>query len=89
MASEDAYFSYAIQGVHNYAKDVAYQLGLLIDNDYVRSLMDFERYIEGGRLDTFRELFQDVDEDTVRRYARASVMMLEDMDKSSTHLHIQ
>ncbi|RYR38803.1 hypothetical protein Ahy_A09g043988 [Arachis hypogaea] len=104
-------------------QDVAYHLGLPIDDQYDSGcLTDFPRYIEGGRppwvwfeellgvlspancIDkftvkctwfekTFSELPQRADEETVRRYARAYIMMLLSTQlfgkKSSIRLHIQ
>ncbi|XP_072084545.1 protein MAIN-LIKE 1-like [Arachis hypogaea] len=78
-------------------QDVAYQLGLPIDGQYVsRCLTDSKQYIEGGRgmgLETFSDLPEGADEETVRRYARACIMILLSMqlfnDKSGTHMHIR
>ncbi|RYR07604.1 hypothetical protein Ahy_B05g074994 [Arachis hypogaea] len=76
-------------------QDVVYYLGLPIDDQYVSGcLRDFERHIEGGRAawDTFSELPQGTNNEMVRRYARAYIMMLLSTqlfrDKSSTRLHI-
>ncbi|XP_025634670.1 protein MAIN-LIKE 1-like [Arachis hypogaea] len=87
-------------------QDVAYQLGLPVDGDYVSGcLTDFHLYIEGGRpawkwfhellgvlppenqvqkfavnctwfQETFAECPDGADEETVRRFARAYIMML-------------
>ncbi|RYR12990.1 hypothetical protein Ahy_B04g070227 isoform G [Arachis hypogaea] len=60
-------------------QDVAYQLGLPVDGRYVSGcLSEFHIYIEGGRpaWETFGECPEGADEDTVRRYARAYIMML-------------
>ncbi|RYQ91116.1 hypothetical protein Ahy_B09g096983 isoform D [Arachis hypogaea] len=58
-------------------QDVAYQLGLPIDGQY----------------ETFSDLPEGADEETVRRYARACIMILLSMqlfnDKSGTHMHIR
>ncbi|RYR54522.1 hypothetical protein Ahy_A06g029813 isoform B [Arachis hypogaea] len=58
-------------------QDVAYQLGLPIDSQY----------------ETFSELPQGADDETVMRYVRAYIMMLLSTqlfeDKSGTHLHIR
>ncbi|RYR24705.1 hypothetical protein Ahy_B02g058224 [Arachis hypogaea] len=58
-------------------QDVAYQLGLPID----------------GRYETFGELPEGADEETVRRYARVYIMMLLGTqlfaDKSGNHIHIR
>ncbi|XP_072064286.1 protein MAIN-LIKE 1-like [Arachis hypogaea] len=104
-------------------QDVAYQLGLSIDGQYVSGcLMEFERHIKGGHpawawfeellgvlpsancidkfmvkctwmQETFSEIPQGADDETVRRYARAYIMMLLLMqlfgDKSGTRLHIR
>ncbi|RYR29528.1 hypothetical protein Ahy_B01g053943 isoform C [Arachis hypogaea] len=86
--------------------DVAYQLGLPVDGDYVSGcLTDFHLYIEGGRpawqwfhellgvlppenqvqkfavnctwfQETFAECPDGADEETVRRFVRAYIMML-------------
>ncbi|RYR57241.1 hypothetical protein Ahy_A05g022974 [Arachis hypogaea] len=51
-------------------QDVAYQLGLLIDGQYISGcLTDFVRHIEGGRSawETFSDLPQGADDETVRR----------------------
>ncbi|RYR57210.1 hypothetical protein Ahy_A05g022951 isoform A [Arachis hypogaea] len=94
--------------------DVAYQLGLPIDGQYVSGcLTDFVRHIEGGRptwiwfeellsvlppannidkFTTFSELSQGADDETVKRYARAYIMMLLSIqlfeDKPVTRLYI-
>ncbi|RYQ80529.1 hypothetical protein Ahy_Scaffold1g106884 isoform A [Arachis hypogaea] len=65
-------------------QDVAYQLGLAVDGRYVSScLTDFHIYIEGGRPAW----------DTVRRYARAYIMMLLGTqlfaDKSGNRIYIR
>ncbi|RYR01610.1 hypothetical protein Ahy_B06g080490 [Arachis hypogaea] len=104
-------------------QDVAYQLGLSIDGQYVSGcLTNFARYIEGGRpawiwfeellgvlpptscinkftlkstwfQETFSELPQGADDETVRRHVRAYIMMLLSTqlfgDKSGTRLHIR
>ncbi|RYR26125.1 hypothetical protein Ahy_B02g060284 [Arachis hypogaea] len=106
-----------------YDEDVAYQLGLPIDGQYVSGcLIDFDWYIEGGRpawawfeellavmsppncIDKFtvnctwmQRMFSDlpkgVDEETVRRYTRAYIMMLLSTqlfgDKSGTRMHFR
>ncbi|RYR67740.1 hypothetical protein Ahy_A03g014131 isoform B [Arachis hypogaea] len=76
-------------------QDIAYHLGLLIDGHYVSGcLTKFERYIKGSRpaWTWFEELLEGADEETVRRYARAYIMMLLSMqffrDKSGTRMHI-
>ncbi|RYR29360.1 hypothetical protein Ahy_B01g053759 [Arachis hypogaea] len=79
-------------------QDVAYHLGLPINGQYVSGcLTDFPRFIEGGRppwvWEMFSELPQGADDETVRRYARAYIMMLLSTqlfgDKSGTRLHIR
>ncbi|XP_072064217.1 protein MAIN-LIKE 1-like [Arachis hypogaea] len=72
-------------------QDVAYQLGLPVDRRYVSDcLSDFQIYIQGGRpawvqkyavncswfQETFGECPEGADEETVRRFARAYIMML-------------
>ncbi|RYQ89211.1 hypothetical protein Ahy_B09g095969 isoform F [Arachis hypogaea] len=69
-------------------QDVAYQLGLPVDGHYVSGcLSEFHIYIEGGRP------AWGADEDTVRRYARAYIMMLLGTqlfaDKSGNRVHIR
>ncbi|RYR32113.1 hypothetical protein Ahy_B01g057106 isoform D [Arachis hypogaea] len=69
-------------------QDVAYQLGLPVDGRYVSGcLTDFYVYIEGGRP------AWGADEETVRRFARAYIMMLLGTqlfaDKSSNRIHIR
>ncbi|RYQ80527.1 hypothetical protein Ahy_Scaffold1g106884 isoform B [Arachis hypogaea] len=79
-------------------QDVAYQLGLAVDGRYVSScLTDFHIYIYGGRpawvWETFGECPKGADEDTVRRYARAYIMMLLGTqlfaDKSGNRIYIR
>ncbi|XP_052118710.1 serine/threonine-protein phosphatase 7 long form homolog [Arachis duranensis] len=77
-------------------QDVAYQLGLPVDGRYVSGcLSEFHIYIEGGRpaWETFGECPEDADDDTVRRYARAYIMMLLGTqlfaDKSGNRIHIR
>ncbi|XP_072072133.1 serine/threonine-protein phosphatase 7 long form homolog [Arachis hypogaea] len=104
-------------------QDVAYQLGLPVDGDYVSGcLTDFHLYIEGGRpawqwfhellsvlppenqvqkfavnctwfQETFAECPDGADEETVRRFARAYIMMLLGTqlfaDKSGNRIHIR
>ncbi|RYR12624.1 hypothetical protein Ahy_B04g070076 isoform E [Arachis hypogaea] len=103
--------------------DVAYQLGLPVDGDYVSGcLTDFHLYIEGGRpawqwfhellgvlppenqvqkfavnctwfQETFAECPDGADEETVRRFVRAYIMMLLGTqlfaDKSGNRIHIR
>ncbi|XP_015939265.1 protein MAIN-LIKE 2-like [Arachis duranensis] len=76
-------------------QDVAYQLGLPVDGRYVSGcLTDFHLYIQGGRpaWEWFQELLG-ADEETLRRYARAYIMMLLGTqlfaDKSSNRIHIR
>ncbi|XP_072054300.1 serine/threonine-protein phosphatase 7 long form homolog [Arachis hypogaea] len=76
--------------------DVAYQLGLPVDGRYVsRCLSEFHIYIEGGRpaWETFGECPEDADDDTVRQYARAYIMMLLGTqlfaDKSGNRIHFR
>ncbi|RYR78625.1 protein MAIN-LIKE 1-like [Arachis hypogaea] len=102
-------------------QDVAYELGLPIDEHYVSGcLTDFQTYIQSGRpvwvwfqellgvlppanqiqkfvvncswfQETFGELPEGADEHTVRRYARAYIMMLLGIqlfvDKSGNRIH--
>ncbi|QHO44349.1 uncharacterized protein DS421_5g170420 [Arachis hypogaea] len=104
-------------------QDVAYQLGLPVDGDYVSGcLTDFHIYVEGGRpawqwfqellgvlppenqvqkfavnctwfQETFGECPDGADEETVRRFARAYIMMLLGTqlfaDKSGNRIHIR
>ncbi|RYR29525.1 hypothetical protein Ahy_B01g053943 isoform I [Arachis hypogaea] len=104
-------------------QDVAYQLGLPVDGDYVSGcLTDFHLYIEGGRpawqwfhellgvlppenqvqkfavnctwfQETFAECPDGADEETVRRFVRAYIMMLLGTqlfaDKSGNRIHIR
>ncbi|XP_052114529.1 protein MAIN-LIKE 2-like [Arachis duranensis] len=77
-------------------QDVAYQLGLAVDGRYVSGcLTDFHMYIEGGRpaWETFGECPEGDDEETVRRFARAYIMMLLGTqlfgDKSGNRIHIR
>ncbi|QHO08119.1 uncharacterized protein DS421_14g469760 [Arachis hypogaea] len=104
-------------------QDVAYQLGLPVDGDYVSGcLTDFHLYIEGGRpawqwfhellgvlppenqvqkfavnctwfQETFVECPDGADEETVRRFVRAYIMMLLGTqlfaDKSGNRIHIR
>ncbi|XP_057733802.1 protein MAIN-LIKE 1-like [Arachis stenosperma] len=104
-------------------QDVAYQLGLPVDGDYVSGcLTDFHLYIEGGRpawqwfhellgvlplenqvqkfavnctwfQETFAECPDGADEETVRRFSRAYIMMLLGTqlfaDKSGNRIHIR
>ncbi|RYR75967.1 hypothetical protein Ahy_A01g000565 [Arachis hypogaea] len=76
MAFGDAYFYILFRKYTIMLQDVAYQLGIPIDAEY----------------DTFSKLPQGIDKDTVRRYARAYIMMLLSTqlfgDKSGTHFHI-
>ncbi|RYR55612.1 hypothetical protein Ahy_A06g030793 isoform A [Arachis hypogaea] len=76
--------------------DVAYQLGLPVDGHYVSGcLTDFHIYIEGGRpaWETFAECPKGADEEMVRRFARAYIMMLLGTqlfaDKSGNRIHIR
>ncbi|RYQ90060.1 hypothetical protein Ahy_B09g096354 isoform D [Arachis hypogaea] len=67
-------------------QDVAYQLGLPVDGRYVSGcLSEFH--------ETFGECPEGADEDTVRRYARAYIMMLLGTqlfaDKSGNRVHIR
>ncbi|QHO03282.1 serine/threonine-protein phosphatase 7 long form homolog [Arachis hypogaea] len=104
-------------------QDVAYQLGLPVDEHYVSSfLTDFHVYIDGGRpawvwfkellgvlppanqvqkfavnctwfQETFGECPAGADEETVRQFARAYIMMLLGTqlfaDKSDNRIHIR
>ncbi|XP_072087226.1 protein MAIN-LIKE 1-like [Arachis hypogaea] len=104
-------------------QDVAYQLGLPVDGDYVSGcLTDFHLYIKGGRpawqwfhellgvlppenqvqkfavnctwfQETFAECPDGADEETVRRFTRAYIMMLLGTqlfaDKSGNRIHIR
>ncbi|RYR73377.1 hypothetical protein Ahy_A02g007721 isoform A [Arachis hypogaea] len=79
-------------------QDVVYQLGLLVDGHYVSGcLMDFHVYIQGGRpawqWETFGECPEGADEETVRRFACAYIMMLLGTqlfaDKSGNRIHIR
>ncbi|RYR05120.1 hypothetical protein Ahy_B06g084971 isoform E [Arachis hypogaea] len=77
-------------------QDVAYQLGLPVDGRYVSGcLSEFHIYIDGGRppWETFGECPEDADDDTVRRYVRAYIMMLLGTqlfaDKSGNRIHIR
>ncbi|RYR37452.1 hypothetical protein Ahy_A09g042335 isoform B [Arachis hypogaea] len=77
-------------------QDVAYQLGLPVDGRYVSGcLTDFHIYIEGGRSawETFGECPAGADEETVRHFARAYIMMLLGTqlfaDKSGNRIHIR
>ncbi|XP_057723886.1 protein MAIN-LIKE 1-like [Arachis stenosperma] len=104
-------------------QDVAYHLGLPVDEHYVSGcLADFHLYIEGGRpawqwfhellgvlppenqvqkfavnctwfQETFGECPDGADEETVRRFARAYIMMLLGTqlfaDKSGNRIHIR
>ncbi|XP_025685426.1 protein MAIN-LIKE 2-like [Arachis hypogaea] len=77
-------------------QDVAYQLGLPVDGRYVSGcLTDFQIYIQGGRpaWETFGECPEGADMETVRRYARAYIMMLLGTqlfaDKSDKRIHIR
>ncbi|QHN93726.1 uncharacterized protein DS421_17g595120 [Arachis hypogaea] len=104
-------------------QDMAYQLGLPVDDRYVSGcLSEFHIYIEGGRpawvwfqellgvtpppsqvqkyavncswfQETFGECPEDADEETVRRYARAYIMILLGTqlfaDKSGNRIHIR
>ncbi|RYR73375.1 hypothetical protein Ahy_A02g007721 isoform B [Arachis hypogaea] len=67
-------------------QDVVYQLGLLVDGHYVSGcLMDFH--------ETFGECPEGADEETVRRFACAYIMMLLGTqlfaDKSGNRIHIR
>ncbi|XP_015971161.2 protein MAIN-LIKE 2-like [Arachis duranensis] len=77
-------------------QDVAYQLGLPVDGHYVSGcLSEFHIYIQGGRpaWETFGECPEGVNDETVRRYARAYIMMLLGTqlfaDKSGNRIHIR
>ncbi|RYQ90160.1 hypothetical protein Ahy_B09g096409 isoform A [Arachis hypogaea] len=69
-------------------QDVAYHLGLPVDGRYVSGcLSEFHIYIQGGRP------AWGADDETVRRYARAYILMLLGMhlfaDKSGNRVHIR
>ncbi|XP_072064204.1 serine/threonine-protein phosphatase 7 long form homolog [Arachis hypogaea] len=88
-------FSHAVQGVHDHAPGCSIPVRAPIDSQYVSGcLTDFARYVEGGRpaWETFSELPQGADNETVRRYAHTYIMMLLSTqlfgDKSGTRLHI-
>ncbi|RYR73373.1 hypothetical protein Ahy_A02g007721 isoform D [Arachis hypogaea] len=70
--------------------DVVYQLGLLVDGHYVSGcLMDFHVWFQ----ETFGECPEGADEETVRRFACAYIMMLLGTqlfaDKSGNRIHIR
>ncbi|QHN86665.1 uncharacterized protein DS421_16g548170 [Arachis hypogaea] len=70
-------------------QDVAYQLGLPVDGRYVQKYAVNCSWFQ----ETFGECPEDADEDTVRRYARAYIMMLLGTqlfaDKSGNRIHIR
>ncbi|RYQ94340.1 hypothetical protein Ahy_B08g089229 [Arachis hypogaea] len=79
-------------------QDVAYQLGLPVDGRYVSGcLTDFQ--VQKFAVNctwfekTFGEFPEGADEETVRRFARAYIMMLLDTqlfaDKSGNRIHIR
>ncbi|XP_057718894.1 protein MAIN-LIKE 2-like [Arachis stenosperma] len=77
-------------------QDVAYQLGLPVDGRYVSGcLSEFHIYIQGGRpaWEIFGECPEGADDEIVRRYARAYIMMLLGTqllaDKSGNRIHIR
>ncbi|RYR59606.1 hypothetical protein Ahy_A05g025504 isoform C [Arachis hypogaea] len=77
-------------------QDVAFQLGLPVDGEAVSGCLgEFETYMEGGRpaWEWFSVLPPDANEETVRIYARAYIMMLLSTqlfgDKSANRVHIQ
>ncbi|RYQ90216.1 hypothetical protein Ahy_B09g096439 isoform L [Arachis hypogaea] len=75
--------------------DVAYHLGLPIDGQYVSGCLCIDKFIVKCTWfeETFSDLSQGADDETVRRYARAYIMMLLSTqlfgDKSGTCLHIR
>ncbi|RYR59713.1 hypothetical protein Ahy_A05g025652 [Arachis hypogaea] len=70
-------------------QDVAYQLGLAVDGRYVQKFTVNCSWFQ----ETFGECPEGADEDTVRRFARAYIMMLLGIqlfaDKSGNHIHIR
>ncbi|RYR73362.1 hypothetical protein Ahy_A02g007718 isoform A [Arachis hypogaea] len=77
-------------------QDVAFQLGLPVDGEAVSGCLgEFETYIEGGRpaWEWFSVLPPDANEETVRIYARAYIIMLLSTqlfgDKSANRVHIR
>ncbi|XP_057760910.1 protein MAIN-LIKE 2-like [Arachis stenosperma] len=81
-------------------QDVTYQLGLLIDGHYeLLSVVPHANQIQKFAVscswlqETFGELPEGADEPTVRRYARAYIMMLLGtqlfVDKSGNRIHIR
>ncbi|RYQ90058.1 hypothetical protein Ahy_B09g096354 isoform A [Arachis hypogaea] len=77
------------------ALDVAYQLGLPVDGRYVSGCLQVQKYAVNCSWfqETFGECPEGADEDTVRRYARAYIMMLLGTqlfaDKSGNRVHIR
>ncbi|QHO46654.1 uncharacterized protein DS421_6g189440 [Arachis hypogaea] len=74
-------------------QDVAYQLGLPVDGRYVSSQVQKYAVNCSWFQETFGECPEDADDDTVRQYARAYIMMLLGTqlfaDKSGNRIHFR
>ncbi|RYR21208.1 hypothetical protein Ahy_B03g066486 [Arachis hypogaea] len=70
MASGDAYILPVIQGVHNFAT------GCSVPARNPDRWIVYQRMSDRLQADTFSDLPEDSDEETVRRHARAYIMML-------------
>ncbi|XP_057717784.1 protein MAIN-LIKE 1-like [Arachis stenosperma] len=74
-------------------QDVAYQLGLPVDGRYVNGQVQKYAVNCSWFQETFGECPEDADDDTVRRYAHAYIMMLLGTqmfaDKSGNRIHIR
>ncbi|RYQ89999.1 hypothetical protein Ahy_B09g096338 isoform H [Arachis hypogaea] len=75
--------------------DVAYQLGLPVDGRYVSGFLQIQKFAVNCTWfqETFGECPEGADEETVRRFARAYIMMLLGTqlfaDKSGNRIHIR
>ncbi|RYR15844.1 hypothetical protein Ahy_B04g072786 isoform D [Arachis hypogaea] len=76
-------------------QDVAYQLGLPVDGRYVSGCLQIQKFVVNCTWfrETFGECPEGADEETVRRFARAYIMMLLGTqlfaDKSGNRIHIR